>query len=76
MSGGTVIATAATTHNLDLRAALATVTSAAVVALADWIVRRRHLRRHEENVSTEHEKTRALIRGGKSRKRKPSLSFK
>lgn len=75
-TGFAVTATAAQNHSLDFKAALATITSAAVVAFADWLVRRRAMIRHEDNVSIEHEKTRELIRAAKRKPRKKTLHFK
>lgn len=69
-AGGSVIATAIDQTNIDLRAALATLITAAAVAAADYLGRRKALRDHEANVSREHELTRAEFRRG--RKSHPS----
>lgn len=74
-SGFAVIAASVPSPHLDFKAALATIASAVVVALADWIVRRRQLARHEENVSSEHEKTRSLIRGKRKSRAKRMDGF-
>lgn len=61
-AGGSVIATALNDSRLELRAALATLLTAAAVAAADYLTRRRREREHEERFLAEHAKTRAALK--------------
>lgn len=63
-AGGSVVASALeTNHNPSaVVAGLSTIAAASVVALADWVVRRKQLREHDQKFQREHRTTRRLVR--------------